>query len=254
MDGLMKSRNYPKISVITASYNRINTINSSIESLKEQSYSNIEQVFVDGGSVDGTVDLIKQVLTDHDKFITEPDNGIYDALNKGIEMSTGEVVGLLHSDDFFADQNVLADIAELFLDEEVDLVYGDLSYVSGDSCRVVRRWESGAFDKKRLKYGWMPPHPTVFIRKSVFEKIGVYDASYRIAADYDFLLRCLQADLVIRYIPRNLVNMRVGGASNANLANLIKKSKEDLKSIRRNRVGGWLTLLYKNLSKIIQFL
>ncbi|WP_293751365.1 glycosyltransferase family 2 protein [uncultured Paraglaciecola sp.] len=250
----MKSTKYPKISVITASYNRVNTINSSIESLKGQSYPNIEHVYVDGGSVDGTIDLIQRALTNYDKFVTEPDNGIYDALNKGITMSTGDVVGLLHSDDYFSDKNVLADVAKHFLDKEVDLVYGDLSYVSGDSCRVVRRWESGAFDKKRLKYGWMPPHPTVFIRKSVFEKIGVYDASYRIAADYDFLLRCLQADLVIRYIPRNLVNMRVGGASNANLANLIKKSKEDLKSIRRNRVGGWLTLLYKNLSKIMQFL
>ena len=124
----MESNNYPKISVITASYNRVNTINSSIESLKGQSYTNIEQGYVDGGSVDGTIDLIQRALTSHDKFVTEPDDGIYDALNKGITMSTGDVVGLLHSDDYFADKYVLADVAKHFLDKEVDFVYGVFSY------------------------------------------------------------------------------------------------------------------------------
>jgi glycosyltransferase len=189
-------------------------------------------------------------------LVSEPDRGIYDALNKGVLRSSGEVVGFLHSDDLFADKLVLTRLAEVFSDPDVAAVYGDLLYVRNDNPeQVVRYWRAGDFSRSRLGWGWMPPHPTLYVRRSVYEQIGLLDVTFGIAADYDFILRLLsRKGIKVRYIPEVLVKMRVGGASNRSLRNIARKSSEDLRALRRNGVGGVGALIWKNLSKLQQFL
>ena len=187
--------------------------------------------------------------------ISEPDKGIYDALNKGIARSTGDVIGLIHSDDFFADEKVLERVAAAFSDPDIDAVYGDLEYVAAaDPTRVVRRWRAGNFTPRKLAWGWMPPHPTLFMRRRVFEAHGAYDASYHIAADYDAILRWFgQGGIRTAYIPEVLVKMRLGGKSNRSLRSIFRKSLEDYRALRSNKVGGIGALAAKNLSKLPQF-
>ncbi|TNF63403.1 MAG: glycosyltransferase, partial [Rhodobacteraceae bacterium] len=177
------------------------------------------------------------------------------AINRGIERATGEVIGLMHSDDVFADDEVLASVAETLARTGADGVYGDLDYVSArDPSRRIRRWRSGGYDARSLRRGWMPPHPTLYLRREVFLRFGTYDTGFRIAADYDAMLRYLvTGEVRLAYIPRVLVRMRLGGASNRSLANLVQKSREDYRAIRRNGVGGAGTLALKNLRKIGQF-
>ena len=177
-------------------------------------------------------------------------------MNKGLQLATGDFVGFLNSDDTFENQNVLAEIAHAASNSAVDAVYGDLIYVSqNDPGHLVRRWRSGGFARTRLSFGWMPPHPTLYIRKSLLEELGNFDISFRIAADYDFMLRLLsRLDVEVRYIPKVLIRMRTGGASNRSALALLRKSSEDLRALRINKVGGVATLLCKNLRKLPQFL
>lgn len=243
-----------RVSVITAVYNRAKTIADALDSVRNQSYPHIEHVVVDGGSTDGTVQIVQSRRASISTFLGGPDKGIYDALNKGINASSGDVFGFLHSDDVFADNDVIADIARRFDAPEVDAVYGDLEYVSSDLGRVIRRWRSGAFEAAKLARGWMPPHPTLYLRRRIAEQIGGFDTSFQIAADYEFMLRAMtRAKLRFAYIPRVLVRMRVGGASNKSLAHLFRKSREDLRAMRAHGVGGIATLLSKNFSKLSQF-
>lgn len=244
------------ISVVTAVFNRVGTVGQALQSVREQSYQPVESIVQDGASTDGTVALIKGLEFSELDLISEQDGGIYDAINRGISRANGDVIGLLHSDDYFADTYVLEKVAAAFADPTVDGVYGDLDYVSeSDTSKIVRRWRSGTYDRKKLKQGWMPPHPTVYLRREVFDKFGLYDTSYRIGADYDAMLRYLWAgNLNMTYIPHVMVKMRVGGASNATLRHILKKSREDYRSIRNNGVGGLGTLLQKNTSKIRQFI
>jgi glycosyltransferase len=244
-----------KISIITAVFNNIKSIGCALESVNSQKYKDVEHILIDGFSTDGTIDYLKSHLYSHNILISEPDKGIYDALNKGLRCSTGDVIGILHSDDFFLDDLVLSKIANIFLDNSIDIVYADLDYVSNFNDRnIIRRWRAGAFQKNHLKYGWMPPHPTVFIRRNVFNIVGFYDNSYSISADYDFLLRVFSSEkFKVFYLPNVLVQMRMGGKSNNTLSNLILKSYEDYRVIRVNKVGGFLTLMLKNLRKIPQF-
>ncbi len=188
--------------------------------------------------------------------MSEPDEGINDVLNKDITRATCEVIGLMHSDDHFAHQRVLEKAAAVFADPAIDLVYVDLEYVPAtDTTRVVRHWRSGDYSPEKLRRGWMPPHPTVFARARVFRDHGLYDTSYRIAADYEAMLRFFgRAGLRSAYIPEVLVKMRTGGESNRSLGRILLKSREDLRAIRTNGVGGFRTLAAKNLSKIPQFL
>jgi glycosyltransferase len=188
-------------------------------------------------------------------LVSEPDHGIYDALNKGLVRASGDVVGLMHSDDSFADESVLALVAAAFSDPLVDAVYGDLEYVAkADTSRVIRRWQSGEFSAARLAWGWMPPHPTLFLRRRVIEEWGCFDTQFRIAADYDAILRYFsQGKIRPAYIPRVLVKMRVGGESNRSLGRIWLKSREDYKALRRNGVGGVGALVWKNVSKLGQF-
>ena len=244
-----------KISIITAVYNRCDTVAQAIQSVSSQSHHDTEHVLIDGASTDGTLEILQTHQSDNTVLISEPDDGIYDALNKGIIRASGDVIGLMHSDDFFAHQRVLSNVAQCFENPEVDAVYGDLDYVSAsDTNRVIRRWTSGEYTRAKLNRGWMPPHPTLFLRAGVFHEFGVYDTSYRIAADYEAILRYFGAgNIRPAYIPEVLVKMRVGGESNRSLSTIIRKSREDYRALRSNRVGGLGSLAYKNLSKVKQF-
>lgn len=244
-----------KISVITASYNCAETIGDALRSVAGQSFPQVEHVIVDGASSDGTWDLIRSLASSRTVALSEPDDGIYDALNKGIARSSGDVVGFLHADDVFADRDVLAWVAAAFADPRIEAVYGDLQYVRRDDLsRVVRHWRAGSFSPAMLARGWMPPHPTLYVRRSIYERLGGFDTSYRIAADYEFALRMFsQPALAAAYLPRVLVKMRLGGASNRTLRNIARKSAEDLRALRTHRVGGIGTLAWKNLGKVGQF-
>ncbi|OSQ53499.1 glycosyltransferase family 2 protein [Marivita geojedonensis] len=244
-----------KISVVTAVYNRRATIAQALGSVSSQNYAQVEHVIQDGGSTDGTVDLIAEISNDRMRLTSEPDDGIYDAINRGIRRAQGDVIGLMHSDDLFAHTDVLTAVAEALSNPDLDGVYGDLDYVAADdTSRIIRRWRSGPYSQDRLSKGWMPPHPTVYLRRDVFDRYGLYDTSYRIAADYDAMLRYLgKGQIKLGYIPDVMVKMRVGGESNKSLGKILRKSREDYRAIRSNGVGGLGTLARKNLSKIQQF-
>ena len=245
-----------KISIITVVRNRIKLISQAISSVQSQDCQNIEHVIIDGASTDGTLELIQKLVGEKTVLISEPDSGIYDALNKGIVNSTGDVIGVLHSDDYFSDGLVVSQVAKLFEDPSIDIVYGDLDYVSSiDSDKVIRRWVAGEFSQKKLSWGWMPPHPTVFIRRSIIEAYGAYDTGYRISGDYDSLLRYFgRGKARAIYLKRVLVKMRVGGESNRSLRHIMRKMAEDYRTLRQNRVGGFGALIWKNISKIGQFI
>jgi glycosyltransferase involved in cell wall biosynthesis len=245
-----------KISVITAVYNRVATIGDALDSVRAQTWPDVQHVVIDGASTDGTLELLQARRSGIAMLVSEPDKGIYDALNKGIALATGDVIGLMHSDDLYADERVLADVAAAFGDAQVDAVYGDLDYVAQeDTSRVIRRWRSGEYTPSLLARGWMPPHPTLYLRRQVIERWGGFDATYQIAADYDAVLRYFgRGSIRPAYVPRVLVRMRAGGESNRSVSRILRKSKEDYAALRRNKVGGIATLALKNFSKIGQFL
>lgn len=243
------------ISVVTAVYNRADTIGQALDVVQAQTWPHIEYIVIDGGSTDGTLQILNDRREMISLLISEPDDGIYDALNKGLSRSTGDIIGLMHSDDFYADERVLERVAEAFADPVVDAVYGDLDYVAKDnSSRIIRRWCSGAYSRNKLAWGWMPPHPTLYLRRRVIDEWGVFDTRFRIAADYDAMLRYLaQGKIRLAYIPEVLVKMRVGGESNRSLSRILLKSREDYAALRHNGVGGVGTLIWKNLRKLPQF-
>lgn len=245
-----------KISVITATLNCAQTVSDCLASVAKQSHPNREHIVIDGASSDGTTEMLRAQRPLLSNLVSEPDGGIYDALNKGIARSSGDIVGFLHGDDIFADSTVLGRVAAAFTDTSVICVYGDLVYVAKDDThRVIRHWRAGPFSPDRLGRGWMPPHPTLYLRRSVYERYGVFDTRYRIAADYDFILRVFsQVSGETTYLPEVLVRMRVGGQSNRSLRNIVCKSWEDYRALRANRMGGIGTLAWKNLSKVPQFL
>jgi len=254
-------QNSMKISIITAVFNRTDSIADALRSVQAQSWHNVEHVVVDGASTDGTL-LVLQTCLDvpartgyQALWTSEPDRGIYDALNKGLARATGDVIGLMHSDDFFADHEVLASVATAFADPAVDAVYGDLDYVAkADTSNIVRLWRSGEYSPAKLAHGWMPPHPTLFLRRRVIERWGGFDTNFRIAADYDAILRYFgQGKIQPAYIPRVLVKMRLGGESNRSLGRIWLKTREDYTALRRNGVGGLGALIWKNVSKVGQF-
>lgn len=244
-----------KVSVVTAVFNRAGTIADAIASVQSQTHQNVEHVVQDGGSTDGTLEIVARMANESTRLVSAQDNGIYDAINRGIERATGDIIGLMHSDDQFAHDRVLEKVAARFDDPAIDGVFGDLDYVSAsDPDRIVRHWRSGEFQHAKLKRGWMPPHPTLYLRREVFERCGLYDTSFKIAADYDAMLRYLvHGRVAVTYIPEVLVKMRVGGESNRSLERILHKSREDYRAMRRNNVGGLGTLAAKNISKISQF-
>lgn len=244
-----------KISVITICYNSAHSIGDAIQSVLNQTYPDVEYIVVDGKSKDNTVEVIKSFGERISKFVSEPDKGIYDALNKGIKMATGDVIGFMHSDDLYANNEILAKVAALFDKEKTDSVYGDLEYVyKEDTSKVLRYWKSGSFSLSKLKMGWMPPHPTFYVKREVYEEFGLFNTSLKISADYDTMLRFLGKHRIsTAYLPQVMVRMRVGGASNRSLKNIIRKSKEDYQAIKDNEFGSLITLIFKNLRKVTQF-
>lgn len=244
-----------RISVVMAVYNRRETVAQAIESVLSQTHPDVETILIDGVSTDGTLEILESYRRRLDVFVSERDHGIYDALNKGIERASGDVVGFLHADDLFDHSRVLAAIAEAFVDPAIEAVYGDLVYVRHDNVdRIVRYWRGGKFELGALRRGWMPPHPTFYVRRSIYQRLGLFDTRYRIAADYDSVLRFLgRGGIRTTYIPQVIVRMRVGGISNRSLGSIMRKSREDLYALRRNGVGGIGSLLHKNFSKLSQF-
>ena len=244
-----------KISIITITFNSAKTIQRALDSVQSQTYKDIEHVIVDGASTDGTKELIEAYAAKHTnvRWISEKDKGIYNALNKGIAMASGDVIGFLHSDDVLFSSDSIGQIAGAFADEKTDVVYGDLQYCHGK--KVVRRWRSNAFRLSSLKYGWMPPHPTVYVRKEVYQQVGEYDEWFHISADYDMMLRIFSSGYQCHYIPEVLVSMETGGASNKNTKARLSKTQEDYIALKKNHVGaGYLTVACKQLRKVKQFL
>jgi len=243
-----------RISIITATFNSEKTISKAVNSVKNQTFGNIEHIIIDGKSTDKTLEIIKQ-YNHISKVISEKDEGIYYALNKGIKQASGDIIGFLHADDFFPNSEIIEKIAKTFADTKIDALYGNLQYVAQNNTeKIIRNWKSDKFDKKMLKKGWMPPHPTFYAKKELYNLYGSFNTNFKIAADYDLMLRFLKQDITTFYLPEIIVKMRVGGVSNRSLKTIIQKSTEDYKVIRNNKIGGIFTLLNKNFNKLSQFI
>jgi glycosyltransferase len=244
-----------KISIITVAYNSAETITDTLRSIAAQDYADIEHIVIDGASKDDTLNLVRTHGTRVARLISEPDRGIYDAMNKGLAAASGDFVGFLNADDMLASTQTVADIARALAETDADAIFGDLVYVRQDRPdQVVRYWHSGEFQPRRLRYGWMPPHPTLYVRRARLLALGGFDIRLRIAADYDLMLRLFrQSDFRVSYLPKLLVRMRTGGASNRSVSALWRKSREDLGALRRSGTGGLGTLLCKNARKLPQF-
>ena len=246
-----------KISIITVVRNNKSTIRCAIESVLNQSYKDIEYIVIDGESTDGTVEIVKSYDDKLAKFVSETDKGIYDAMNKGITLSTGDVVGILNSDDFYEDDEVIQSIVDVFQCKNVDAVYGDLVYVSAKDKDVIRRvWKSQPYKDGLFEKGWHPAHPTLFVKREIYDRFGVFNLAFRIAADYELMLRFIvKYKITLGYLPKTLVTMRLGGESNRSLFNIMKANKECLKSWEVNDLKiNPLILFTKPFYKILQYI
>ena len=224
-----------KISIITVCYNSAKTIEDTLKSVANQKDVNIEHILIDGASTDETIKIIKQydsVTT----LISEPDKGIYDAMNKGISLATGEIIGTLNADDFYANDHVLSEVSRIFLDPNINACYGDLVYVSEvNAAQPVRLWKSNNYKSGLFKSGWVPAHPTFFVRKSVYERLGKFNLNYKIAADFELLFRFIEKNKVnTKYLPKVLVKMRLGGTTNKSISNVIRQNKEIFTILREH--------------------
>lgn len=243
-----------KLSLITVTFNSLHTLKTTVASALSQKLADLEYIVIDGGSTDGTAAWLKENNEGITKWVSERDNGIYDAMNKGLRLATGEIIGFIHADDVYAHSEVLKEVVQLFRNEDIDLLYGDLEYISDQKLsKVVRYWKSGSFSFSKLLKGWMPPHPTVYFKRNLIDLYGCFDTSYSISADYEWLLRVLKRGLKVAYLPKVMVQMRLGGASNKNLKNLIRKTQEDYRALKTHKMGSIFTLLNKNISKLGQF-
>ena len=246
-----------KVSIITATYNSENVIEDCLSSVFNQNYHNIESIVIDGNSSDQTISIVKKLKKNHHdiKILSESDSGIYDALNKGIALSEGEIIGFLHSDDILKSNRIIDEIVKMIKSKNLDGIYGNLHYVDKyDITKVIRNWKSSDFNHDLLKKGWMPPHPTLFLKKNVYDRHGYFNLSYSISADYDFILRIFKdTELKFGFLPKVITAMRIGGKSNRSLKNMITKTIEDYRVISNNSTGNIMTLLRKNISKIEQF-
>lgn len=245
-----------KISIITATYNSSSFINDCILSVENQTYKNIEHIIIDGLSQDDTLDKISELKSNCIVY-SEKDKGIYDALNKGILKANGDIIGFLHSDDIFENKSTITNIVKQFEKFNVDGVYGDLVYVKKENPnKHIRYWISQDFKPSLLKRGWMPAHPTLFLRKEVYEKYGPFNLDFKISGDYNFILTIFKnQDLHFNYLHEIICKMRVGGVSNRSLKNIITKTSEDYKALKQNGIlNPTYALIIKNFSKIIQFL
>jgi glycosyltransferase involved in cell wall biosynthesis len=227
-----------KISLITVTHNSEKYLEECIQSVLKQNYKDIEHIIVDGNSTDGTVSIIERYSRHLSQWKSETDNGMYHAINKGMAMATGEVIGLLNSDDVFASNDVISDIVKCFKETKKDSLYGDLVYVDPDDTnQVLRLWKGQAYKRARFKYGWMPAHPTFYFKRSLVEKLGSYESHYFTAADYEFMARYLYRNKISSiYLPKLIVRMRKGGASNGNLYRRLRANRRDYLAMKKNNV------------------
>lgn len=245
-----------KISIITVCFNSAETIEATLKSVLSQDYPHMEYILVDGGSTDGTQNILASYKDRIAKTISEKDDGIYFAINKGIALATGDVIGILHADDFYTDETVISKVMQAFQMQQVDTVYGDLQYVDRlQSTKIIRDWKAGNYAPRLFLKGWMPPHPTFFVRKKCYTQFGVYNTQLRSSADYELMLRLLyKYNCSTAYIPEVLVKMRVGGQSNKSLMNRIRANQEDRKAWKINGLeANAFTFIRKPLSKLKQF-
>lgn len=227
-----------KVSIVTVVYNDQKFIENAIESVFSQTFPNIEYIVIDGGSTDGTLDKIKKYSDRISKIVSEKDKGIYDAMNKGITLASGDIVGILNSDDIYAYDGVIDDVVKAFQDSNSDCSYGDLAYVDQNITKTVRLWKSCPYKENLFSKGWMPPHPTFFVRRSFYEKLGGFDLRFSLAADFELLFRFLhKGGLRAEYIPRVLIKMRLGGKTNKSFWNIIKQNIEIMEILAENKVG-----------------
>ncbi|MBS1156628.1 MAG: glycosyltransferase family 2 protein, partial [Proteobacteria bacterium] len=242
----------------TVSFNAQETIVDTLRSVAEQSYHNIEHIVVDGGSKDSTVDLVIENSSRVFRFVSERDNGLYDAMNKGIRMASGDVIGFINADDFYPSSQVLAEVAKVFEDSSIDACYSDLCYVKQDKPKeIVRYWKSSSCPKNSFTNSWVPPHPTFFVRREVYERLSGFNLDYRIAADFELMLRFLKVNSIKSvYVPRVWVHMRLGGTTNRSVFNIIKQNKEIIRALNHHGYSPSLAgfLLKKIHSRAWQFI
>lgn len=244
-----------KISLITATYNSAETVGDTLQCVQQQDYTNIEHIIIDGGSKDATLKIAED-FPHIAKIISGKDKGIYDAMNKGIAAATGDVIGILNSDDVYAHPAVLSAVAKAFTDPAVQATYADLQFVQRDNInKVVRTWQAGEYSKQSFYYGWMPPHPTFFVRREVYHKAGVFNLDLGSAADYELMLRILlKHNIPAAYIKQVIIKMRMGGVSTASLQNRLKANSQDRLAWKINGLDPYFFTLYmKPLRKLGQF-
>lgn len=245
-----------KCTIITVSYNAADTIESTINSVLTQDYNNLEYIIIDGNSSDGTKQIIEKYCDRINKWISEKDNGIYDAMNKGIQLATGDIIGILNADDLYSNNQVITNIVNQFKNVDTDALYGDLKYVlKNDISKTIRYWKSGEYTDGKFLNGWMPPHPTFFVRKNIYNQLGLYRTDMPSAADYELMLRYIHVNKIkVVYLPELITIMREGGVSNKNLINRWKANRDDLRAWQVNNVKpSTFTLILKPLSKLLQF-
>lgn len=244
------------VTIITVCYNRKATIEQSINSVLNQDYPDVEYIVVDGNSSDGTQDIIKSYSDKIAKYVSEPDKGMYDAINKGLAMATGDIVGLMHSDDVFFDETVVTKIVEAFnKNPNADAIYGDGVYVTNDAeQKIVRNRIGGEYDVKKIKSGWLPLHPTVYIKNSVIKKLGHYNLDFKIASDTEFLLRYLyKHNINVSYLNSYVVKMRMGGLS-TNYKRAIEVLREDYKIYKFHKLSGAKVVFQKKILALMQYI
>ena len=247
-----------KVSIITVVKNNVSTIKHAIESVLGQTYNNIEYIVIDGGSTDGTYDIVEKYNNKIKKFISEMDNGLYDAMNKGLNHASGDIVGILNSDDVYFNKHVIEDVVKTFKEKKLDSLFGDLFYVEKNNIdKVVRYWKSSEFKLGSFAKGWHPQHPSFFVKNEIYKKYGVFDTSMEVSADFDLMLRFLERHKIsTAYLPKVLVKMRIGGESNKSIRNIITSNRSILRAFDKNRikVNKLAYIFYRLVPKIFQMI
>ncbi|MCU7800085.1 MAG: glycosyltransferase [gamma proteobacterium symbiont of Lucinoma myriamae] len=227
-----------KISLITVCFNNHKTIKETFESVANQDYIDLEYIVIDGSSKDGTLDIIEQYKSTISKTVSELDQGIYDAMNKGIKYATGDVIGFINADDILANPHVISEVARVFNNHSIDACFSDLYYVASDNmAKVIRNWKSSPYYYRAFSKGWTPPHPTFYVKKSIYEKYGSFDLQYKMGNDIELMLRFIEKHQIkTLYVPQVWVKMRIGGVSNQSLSNIIQQNKEILRAAKNNQL------------------
>jgi len=247
-----------KVSIITVTLNSISTINDCLESISSQEYNNIQHIVIDGASTDGTLSILESKHSQINTLISQPDNGIYDAMNKGIKIATGDIVGFLNSDDFYANNKVISKVVKEFQKNPIiDACYADLIYTDQfDITRNIRYWKSSKFRPGLFSKGWSPPHTTFFVRNSIYKKFGCFNLNYKISSDIDLMMRFLEKYKInVKYIPEIWIKMRMGGASNKSVRSIINQNLEVLNALSKNNLPSnfLIFFLFKIISRVKQF-